>query len=247
MSDFKTNLMVGLTSVLGMGALVCCLVGCAAASDSSVETPTGTSQLAGVEEVADLSSVSEHRDILLDAKLGDVIDFDTYLYSISEGVKTYYVSGKYVLASASTEVDEAGQPIFKVVQTRQEIEVPDVTTTLAEIISWDEAFEVEKATVSFYSADGTKTNGTLDSTLSSTVTDCVIEYADWEDDTQTFGAVQSYIFTYGYVPTKICGYYQADASTNTSSGTTSDVTSDADTNTSESSTTESEVTESAAE
>ena len=88
-------------------------------------------------------------------------------------------------------------------------------------------------TISFYSSDGTAITGTLDDTLSSTITDCVVEYADWEDEEETFGVVQSYLFTFGYVPVKITGYYQKndDGSSDvtgdtTSSGTSNEVSSD---------------------
>lgn len=177
-------------------SLVLVLTGC---QNNTDEKPSqGTEE---ANQVSDTAFSSDY-DALRYAKLGDIITSNTYLVAVTNGMKTYYVHGRYVLVSSATNT---------VVQLRDEIEVPNTSLSIREIISADKDFDMEKASVSFFTADGTQISGTLDETLSSTITDCVVEYAEWEDVNETFGVVQSYLFTYGYVPVKITGYYEKDS------------------------------------
>lgn len=203
-------------SVVLAATMVMISSGCARSNEE--DSGNSTSGVADAVQVSD-TAFSEAYLALRNAKLGDKISGTTYLVSVANGMKTYYIHGRYVLVSADTNT---------VVQLRDEIEVPNTSLSIREIIGTDKEFDIGKATVSFFSADNTQVSGTLDDTVTATITDCVVEYADWEDETETFGIVQSYLFTYGYVPVKITGYYEASDNSSATSGDTSTVTSESD-------------------
>lgn len=194
------------TFITILSAIVFAVTGCAnSATESSgnpMETVSGAevSVVTSSDETSDPLMKTSSKSVLQEIKLGEKLSGTAYLYSAQGGVNSYYIHGRYVLTNDNT-----------VTQIRQEIEVEDVKTSLREIISQDADFDLSKAEVTFYGSDGKTVSGSLDEPLSSVITDCVVEYVEWLDDAKTYGKVQSYLFTYGYVPTKVIGYYDKNA------------------------------------
>ena len=187
-------------------ALIASLSAC-----STTETDIDLSELdkPAVEDTVAEELETAHKQTLLEAKLGDTIPFNDYCYSVANGCKSYYVTGRYVIT-----VDNV------VMQIREELEVADASTTIKSIIEKDSSFDLNAAEISFYGSDGTATTADIESTVNATVTDCVIEQIEWLNEEKTYGAVQSYLFSYGYVPVKISGYYDATAEGGTTTTTT---------------------------
>lgn len=202
-----------------LSAILLAVAGCAnSASDSSgnpMETVSGAevSVVTSSDETSDPLMKTSSKSVLQEIKLGEKLSGTAYLYSAQGGVNSYYIHGRYVLTNDNT-----------VTQIRQELEVEDVKTSLREIINQDADFDITKAEVTFYGSDGKTVTGSLDEPLSSVITDCVVEYVEWLNDDKTYGKVQSYLFTYGYVPTKVIGYYDKNAteSSDTESTASSD-------------------------
>lgn len=217
-----------------LGILSACVFLLSACSNTATSSSGAVTSGSGAQESNSSAETSNpdplvktsSKSVLENIKLGEKLEGTTYMFSAQGGVNTYYIHGRYVITNSGV-----------VTQIRDELEIEDVKTPLREILTKDKDFDLSKAEVTFYGSDGKPCTGSLDEPLSSVITDCVAEYVVWLDEAKTYGEVQSYLFTYGYVPTKVTGYYDKNAVTESSGESeTSDTESKTESETSESET-----------
>ena len=179
-------------------------------SDTSSDASSTTSSVTSTGEGTVSKENSNTYQVLKNCWIGDEITFTDYRFAVDQGVSMYYIEGRYVYT-----VDN------KVVQLREERPVADVGTYIGDIIGADTRFDKAKASPAFYGSDGTYVTGSWDNTVTATTPNCVVEYVDWMDESETLGVVQSYLFTYTKVPVKVSGFYEPQSETPVEGDTTS--------------------------
>lgn len=198
---------VALAAIITVGLTSCSN---SSTSDASSDASSTTSSVTSTGEGTVSKENSNTYQVLKNCWIGDEITFTDYRFAVDQGVSMYYIEGRYVYT-----VDN------KVVQLREEIPVADVGTSIGDIIGADTRFDKAKASPAFYGSDGTYVTGSWDNTVTATTPNCVVEYVDWMDESETLGVVQSYLFTYTKVPVKVSGFYEPQSETPVEGDTTS--------------------------
>lgn len=139
----------------------------------------------------------EKLNTILNAEIGDTLDFNDYrIYQKSDGTKIYFANGKYVFVFEN-----------KVIETRSAVTVKKSGSSIKEILELDPSFDISKCKAYFYTASGDTVNWDIESHLTEEVTQALVEYVDWQDESETVGILHSYLFTYSDAPVSIKGVY----------------------------------------